>query len=267
MSPSISEAYLVSARQEIADWENQKRGYFGRLSDMAFDPAAKLTSKVIPQSVKESTGDIIEKSLHLASHATHFSVDHVGILKEREKAIGRKKTLGTILKALDKIAKQHWTHHCGLAAAQGAATGIAGGAGLLADIPLSLSIAIRQIRTLSLCYGYDPLDPTETDYVLNVLRIGSATDPEMRATVLRLLKAFEAAKINSASRVKHLVSIHEYAKSLAVGILRRKAFQIVPLAGAVTGASFNALYANDVGRAAYMCYRRRFMLDGVVSRN
>ena len=261
MIQSVSEAYIKSAIREIADWETDKRSYLGKLSDMAFDPAAKFTSKLIPHSLKEGASEVIEKSLVLASHASHYSVDVDAILKDRTKATRRKKTPGVILKALDKLAREYWTNHCGLAAAQGAATGIAGAAGILADIPLSLSIVIREIRTISLCYGYDPIAPSETDYVLNVLRLGSASDPEMRANVLRFLKTFEAEKVQPTNNVKHLISIHEYAKSLAVGILRRKAFQIVPLASVVTGASFNALYANDVGKAAYMCYRRRFIHD------
>jgi hypothetical protein len=44
-------------------------------------------------------------------------------------------------------------------------------------------------------------------------------------------------------------------------LLRRNALQLIPIAGAVTGATLNAAYLNDIGRAAYVCYRRRFIDD------
>jgi EcsC protein family len=48
---------------------------------------------------------------------------------------------------------------------------------------------------------------------------------------------------------------------LAIDLIRRKALQAVPFAGPVIAASFNAAYMNDVARAAYMCYRRRWIDD------
>jgi hypothetical protein len=251
--------YIQAAKQEIAAWETGQRGFLGRLSDVTLDPAIKLTSKVIPDALKEAASQLIEESLQVAVQASHFTTDSEAVVKERAKAIGKKKNLAAVLKVCDEIAKQKWTNHCGLAAAGGAATGIAGAPGVLADIPLIISIAIREIKTISCCYGYEPIEPGETEYLLNVLRIGSATDPAMRAHVLRLLKELEGEQVRSIPRIKHLVSLKEYAQGLALGILRRKALQVVPLAGMVTGASFNALYANDIGRAAYMCYRRRFI--------
>ena len=56
-----------------------------------------------------------------------------------------------------------------------------------------------------------------------------------------------------------LAAIREFAKSLGIQLTKRKALQAVPIVGALIGASFNAVYANDIGRAAFMCYRRRFI--------
>jgi hypothetical protein len=192
------------------------------------------------------------------------------LARERAGAIGRKRALVPQLRACDTLARKFWRSHCGYAAAQGAATGLAGLAGFIADLPLTLSIAIREIRTIGICYGYSTTNVEETDYVLHVLRAGSSSEPRVRAESLFILKELESSlrkkgpgSANQAEscHVRYLMTIEQYAKSLGLDLIRRNVLQLVPISGAVTGASFSAMYANDIGRAAYMCYRRRFIGD------
>jgi hypothetical protein len=262
------EAYLQKARQELAAWEVSKRSRFAQFSDMLLKPAANLTAKAIPQSVQLAVSKVIEKTLRLTAQAGEFSVGEDAIVKKRAKLLGRKRALGQRLKVCDAMSRGFWTNHCGYAAAEGAATGVIGAAGFVADIPLLLSIAIRVIRTIGLCYGYRPMAPHETDYMLHILRIGSSGESaEKTASMLalrqldRIIRQGDAQPDDGVVRVTHLITLQEYAKSLGMDLVKRKALQFVPLAGAVTAASFNAAYVNDVGRAAYMCYRRRFLDD------
>ena len=268
------EDYVRAARQEIAAWERGKRGYLTRISDAVLNPAARLTAKMAPQSARKAAGKVIEKTLRSIAQAGQFSVDAEAINKRRTKRLGRRRAVGSQLKACDALAKGSWTSHCGYAAAEGAATGVMGFAGFVADIPLILSIAIREIRTIGLCYGYSTTELSETDYVLHILRIGSSGDAGVKLESLLVLKALEKAMVKfhnqkrlkpdtttPSKNVQYLITIQEYAKSLAVELVQRRALQLVPLTGALTGASFNAAFANDIGRAAYMCYRRRFLLD------
>ncbi len=269
-----SNAYLRKARQEIAEWESGKRGYLARFGDFALNPAARLTASVVPASVEKTACQVIEKTLRLTAHAGKFSIDVKGITVQRLKKLGRKKALGLQLKAFDDVAQRLWTAHCGYAAAEGAATGMIGIAGLIADIPLTLSIAIRLIRSIAFSYGYSAAHPPETDYVLHVLRIASTNEDDIRLETLGLLKRLESTLAEEAALQKtsgkarkksrlakglQYFSLREYAKSLAIGLVKRRALQLLPVAGAVTGAAFNAAYARDVGRTAYMCYRRRFI--------
>jgi hypothetical protein len=259
-----AEGYLRQARQEIAAWETGQRSYFARLGDFALNPAAKLTARMVPQSIQVKAGQVIEKTLRQTAEAGKFSVDDKAITKQRSKHLGRKKALGLRLKACDELAKQYWNSHCGYAAAEGAATGVIGLAGFVADIPLILSIAIREIRTIALCYGYSSSDPRETEYVLEVLRLTSSGHGAARTAGLKTLKELEQKIAHTVPQKKTAstkpdTSLHEFAKSLAIELVQRRALQVVPIAGAVTGAAFNAAYANDVGRTAFMCYRRRFL--------
>jgi hypothetical protein len=267
-----SEAYLKKARQEIVEWEGGKRGYWARFGDFALNPAAKLTAKMVPRAVEKTACQVIEKTLRLTAQAGKFSVDVQGISRKRLKRLGKKKVLGQRLKACDDLAKRYWNTHCGYAAVEGAATGVIGFAGLMADIPLILSIAIREIRTIALCYGYSAAHPPETDYALHILRLGSTNEKDIRADTLKHLRKMEsvltpAAVAKPSARTKkkkrsdgsEFFSLQEYAKSLAIELVQRRALRLLPVAGVVTAASFNAAYAHDIGRTAFMCYRRRFI--------
>ncbi len=224
-----SDAYLKKARQEIVEWESGKRGYLARFSDFALNPAARLTARVVPASVEKTACQVIEKTLRLTAHAGKFSVDVKSITAQRRKKLGRKRALGLQLKAYDDVAQRLWTAHCGYAAAEGAATGLIGFAGLVADIPLTLSIAIRLIRSIALCYGYSTDHPPETDYVLHVLRIASTNEDDIRLETLGLLKNWrrslteealqktsgKARKKKKLAKGLQYFSLREYAKSLA----------------------------------------------------
>ena len=267
-----SGTYLKKARLEIADWETGRKGYFARFGDFALNPAARLTARVVPASVERAACQVIEKTLRLTAQAGKFSVDVKGITARRSRKVGTKRALGSQLKSCDDLAKGYWNAHCGYAAAEGAATGLIGFAGLMADIPLILSIAIRSIRTIALCYGYSAAHPPETDYALHILRIGSTNEKDIRATTLALLKKLELSiasesKKKSTSRTlkkkrraePQFFSLQEYAKSMAIELIQRRALRLLPVAGVVTAASFNAAYAHDIGKTAFMCYRRRFI--------
>lgn len=263
-------AYLRKARKEISAWETARAGYFARMGNFIFAPAARWTEKLIPKSVQLAASHAIEKTLLVTAQAGGVSIDRQVLARERAAAIGRKRALVPQLRASDTLARKFWRSHCGYAAAQGAATGLAGLAGFIADLPLTLSIAIREIRTIGICYGYPTTSIEETDYVLHVLRAGSSSEPRVRAESLSILKELESswrkrepgrADQAESCRVRYLMTIEQYAKSLGLDLIRRNALQLVPISGAVTGASFRAMYANDIGRAAFMCYRRRFIGD------
>lgn len=267
----ISDApdYVAKAQREIARWERSRRGALGRLGDTALAPAAMLTERFVPPWLRETSAFVIEKTLRLATHASALSVDEKAVVRDHDRLLLAKNSVGEELRICETLAKKHWSAHCKYGAAQGAAMGFAGVAGFLADVPLVISLAIREIRLIGLSFGYRVTTPAEVDYILHILRIASSVDEDARAESLAALKKIEAdARVNrkrrgkkDLPRVRYLVSLEEYSRSLAMQIIRRGILHFVPLAGVITGASFNAAYTNDVGRSAYMCYRRRFLGD------
>lgn len=264
-SKAATVAYLQKAKDEIAAWENARRGPLQRIGDAVFNPAAKWTARMIPKSVQGAATFAVEKTLLLSARVGALGIDKEAIERERAASLGRARALGPRLKACDGIARKFWRVHCGYAAAQGAATGLAGLPGLVADLPLLVSNALRSIRSIGLSYGFSANTPHERNYILHVLRAGSSTEPDVRAESIAILRELEADERagrsgdEQRSRVRYLMTAEHYAKSLAIDLIRRNALQAVPISSIVTGASFNAAYLHDIGRAAYCCYRRRFI--------
>src|SRR5205823_2404883 len=128
------------------------------------------------------------------------------------------------------------------------------------------------IQQIAVCYDYNIDDDIEFEYVLHVLRTGSTGDIKAKVGFLIGLKEVEQIllkvawkKMNEAlarkelSRMAALAALRQFARSLGIQITKRKALQLIPIVGGLVGASFNATFVNDVGRAAYMNYRRRWI--------
>ena len=265
--------YVARAHREIARWERSRRGALGKLTDFVLGPAGAFTERMVPPWLKTSAAVMIETSLRLATYASALSVDEQAVAREQNRLLRRKKGIAESLRLCDDLAKKHWVNHCKYAAAEGAAAGLGGIIGFFADVPLVISLAIREVRLIGLCFGYHVNTPAEVDYILHVLRISSSVDPKSKASSLEALKRIESHQRGQAAgrrkqslaseqlRVRYLVSLEEYSRSLSLRLIRRGVLHFVPFAAAITGASFNAAYAHDVGRAAYMSYRRRFLAD------
>ena len=177
---------------------------------------------------------------------------------------------GDELKAADAVAKHYWNWHLAYALGEGGATGAVGFAGLVADVPALLAVSLRLIRQIGICYGFDMASQQEQEYLMHVLRIGSTSNVKARMESLIALKHVEQILLKLSwqkmsrdlarkeiSRRSLLASTRQFAQRMGLHLTERKALQLVPVIGALVGASFNALFVNDVGRSAYMVYRRR----------
>jgi hypothetical protein len=119
---------------------------------------------------------------------------------------------------------------------------------------------------------YDTRKPEEQEYMFHILRTGSTGDIKAKVEFLIMLKQIEQILIKvtwkkmsadlaakQISQLSLLAVIRAFAMTLGIQITKRKALQSVPIIGALVGASFDGTFVNDIGRAPYMCYRRRFI--------
>ena len=263
----MDDKYIEQAKVEIERWESQGPGFLAQVGDSILWPAQKTAEMLIPEGIQEAVGKASEVFLTGLGSAAQLIIDKGEISKKVKTLLTQN---GDELKAADEAAKHYWNWHVGYAAAEGGATGALGLFGIAPDIPLLFTIALRLIQQVGLCYSYDIADEAEQEYVMHILRTGSTADITAKMEFLVGLKQIEQIllkvtwkKMNEAlarkeiSRLSILAGLRQFAKSLGIQLTKRKALQMVPMVGALVGASFNGVFVNDVGRAAYMSYRRR----------
>lgn len=272
----MNDDYTKQRKSEIARWESRQQGVVAKsvaeLSKGILWLPKRAGQLLIPNKVQLKVADRIERTLcKLNNGVADYFVNATEIRGRVEQA---RNDVGHALKAADTTARHYWNWHLGYAAAEGGAMGAVGLFGLAADVPALTTIALRVIYQIAACYGYDIQNEREREYALNVLQTGSAADLEAKAAFLAELKKIEETLVKvtwkkmaeslAKGEVGHeaaLAAIRAFAKQLGIQLTKRKALQIVPVVGAAAGASFNAVFINDIGRAAYNSYGRRWIAD------
>jgi len=263
----VDRQYIQSAKDEIEKWEGAHPGFLAHVGDFMFSPAENAARALIPVGFQNTVSKAIHRLITGLSSAAHRISNEEKIYYRIETAY---REHGDHLKAADVVAKHCWYSNVAYAAGEGGTTGAIGFAGLAADVPALLTITLRMIRQIGICYAYDTTSDVEREYVMHVLRVGSTSNLRAKMECLVALKQFEQILLKVSwqamseafarkeiSRLSLLAAARQLSQKLGVQLTRRKALQLVPVVGALVGASFNAVFVNDVGRAAYMLYRRR----------
>ena len=213
-------------------------------------PFQSITSKLIPAEVVE---------------AAIKSADWVAAASIRTATISHGfKTLEDCDKAAAEVRR--WA--LGYAVTGGGAAGAFGAAGLVFDIPATITLALRTARLTGLAYGFGGEGAREQVYILDILQLAGANSEEEREAALAQLtrgrahlsrsdwqkiaemSGYSAGAATAAQRV---------AVTLGVNLSARKVAQVAPVVGAAVGAGVNASFQNDVAMAARFAFRARWL--------
>lgn len=198
------------------------------------------------------------------------------------------------LRAIDKVAKfarLHYTYSAA-AAAEGGAAGLAVGGGQAAfavgglagagagaapglgaiagamavDTAALLTACSRIVAHDALYYGYDPRDPAEEVFMMQVIGLGMASTTSAKAIAYQQLGVLARSLATNAAwrqlNQQTLVKItQKFATAFSQNLTKKKLGQFVPVAGVFVGAALNWKMVDDVANAAYWAYRERFLYD------
>jgi hypothetical protein len=161
-----------------------------------------------------------------------------------------------------------------MAGAGGAAFGIAGAAGLVADVPALITLALRSIVRTGLCYGEDALADRHSRLAIGVFALASANTEEEKRTSVVALKDYgdglldvawregvERAAERELAKEAAIFSVQNLTKKLGVNIGKRKAAEAIPVFGALVGGSVNAWYLYDVTRCSRYVFQERWLKE------
>ncbi|MCI4668688.1 MAG: EcsC family protein [Bacteroidia bacterium] len=278
---------------EIAKWKASNPSFLNKSTDFVAKPISWLTEKLTPEDVKGSVGGVTEKIVETLQDMSKWSVNPQDILNATKEFEINAATITDLRKAsihdLDHVSESQIESNTRMATASGVGTGLAslagpivGWAALLADLPALFTFSTRTIYQVALCYGYDPNSPElspqekafEMEYMMRIFKVATSSDKVQKQKALGELKDFEAGRYsnhfdeilgdftkkqiskNATSYISRMI-----IKEIVERTITRKAVGLVPGLGAVFSGGFNYVYIKDVGNAAFMLYRERFLLD------
>jgi hypothetical protein len=170
----------------------------------------------------------------------------------------------------DELVQRVQWQATGIAAGSGALTGLAGLAGMVADVPALLTLSLHTIHRIGICYGYDTLGEAERPYAVGVFALASANTMEEKQDALRALDeaggqpdvaawrdGLERAAQRELSKNAAVLTLHNLARQLGINLGRRKAATALPVLGALVGGVVNAWYLRDLSGAARHAFQSR----------
>lgn len=258
--------YEAQQATEIVAWKREEPSVAARALGFVVEPLAWVVNKVVPQSAIRA---VLDGANYIAEHLA----DEADVL--RDAAVASIEALKSKdLETSDRVANvvHNWAN--GLATGIGGAGGSVGLPGMAVDIPLTITLALRSIHKIGLCYGYRCDDDMGQQFVLGILAASGANDLEERVAAITTLQALSTIlqkvtwKEISAKAAQQqfgkeaaIMAIKQLAKQLGINITKRKALAAIPVIGAMIGASVNYWYMNDVCWAARRAFQERWLKE------
>ena len=271
-----SEAFLRSELQAIKKWESEQKDlwFWEKLGRLPF----VLLDRITPNIVHEKIGIALNEIGNFLQTGGQYLVSERTVLGQVEKeALGKEGVVGFTLEhvrqapleAMDRTADALTESRAMFAAAQGATTGFGGIFTLAIDIPAILGLSLKVLQEIALCYGYDPNEKREREFIVKCIQFASS-DIVGKKAVLEDLDAIVAAESGRSGEsgeggertaMSQLQGWREVIASYRDNFGWKKLFQLVPIAGMVFGAYINRGTLKDVAEAGKMLYRKRRIVE------
>lgn len=260
----------------IEKWSKIKPSKFDQAVDKILGPAGDLMHKIIPDSA-------IEGAINGIDVFAEFLTDSDDVKRDGQvSSIEELKTKN--LELSDEIANNVHNWAIALAAAEGGGTGFFGIGGLAADIPALMTLSIRTIHKIALCYGFECKTREDKQFVFGIIQAANAGTEADKAMSIFLLQcvatmaakttwkkiAMKAGEKMTEKQViallekyvaKALMNVKQLAKLININITKGMVEKSVPIIGAAIGAGCNSKYINDIAWAARYMYSQRWLIE------
>lgn len=247
----------------LRNWQKEPPGWGTRLLAKPAGGAAKVVQAVIPVGALRAAFKGVERAAHKLGGPQAIlrraAVKELHELREQP------------LQSCDRLAKFEERNSMMFAGASGAALGIAGAAGMAVDIPALIAQALRIIQRTGFCYGEDMREPSLQSLSLGIFALVSANSMEEKQAALAALHqhtdlldaawrdGVERAAERELAKEATAFSLQTLASRIGLNLGQRKAAGVVPVLGAVIGASVNAWYMHDVATTARYVFQERWL--------
>jgi len=250
----------------IQQWKKEEPGVISKSFGLAIEPLSWLVNKIVPEAAMKS-------ALDFSSYIAQWLTDRDDILRD-----GNVSSIEELrekdLKLSDKMANEVHNWAIGVAVAEGAGTGIFGLPGVVADVPTIITLALRTVHKIGICYGYECESELDKMFVFGIMSASGSNSIEEKISALAALRSIEVtlAKVtwkkmaekaaeSQLSKEAAILTIKNLAKQLGINITKRKALAAIPVIGATIGGSVNGWYIKEVGWAARRAFQERWLIE------
>jgi hypothetical protein len=269
-----AKTYERKVSAELDAWLNKTPNSLQQLGDRVGQGVGKVLGpigKLVPSSVQAQATKNVEAALNGMGELLGKTVNTGHVQTQVDAAIPG---CSGELEARDQVAMKSLRLHVAAAGVEGTALGFGGLATILADIPVFMGIALRSIHDIATAYGYPVDSEEERRFVMMTLAAVSADGmSEKRNAMIALGVVGKELRTGTWKSIDNLlaamltgpllesIGVKELAKRFGINLTKKKAAQLIPVAGAVVGGSMNAIMLNEIAHTAYMVYRRRWLAD------
>ncbi|WP_342536947.1 EcsC family protein [Sporosarcina sp. FSL K6-3508] len=256
-----SREWLTEELKKAQNWENNQSDlwFWEKLGRLPFKIIDKWTPDFIQRKIGillDELGQYIQTGGSYLSSVSKIS-SYYPNLDVSTLANVEKLPVSTMDVAVEKITGNRKK----LATLQGAGTGIGGVFTLSIDIPLLLSLQLKTLQDIAICYGYDPNIKEERLFVVKCMQYVSA-DIVGKQAILTQLSQFDSPDDALKREIlSELQGWREVFFSYRDQLGWKKFFQMIPIAGLVFGAFINRSAVNDIAEAGKMLYRKRRIVE------
>ena len=268
--PVVSE-YERLAIEDIHNWKTPNLTWFGNVMK-AIDWPLKKAADVIfgDHAIGNAIKGAVNGVVGVCNDVAQWSVRTDAVYSEFRKAglsVEKPEDIASLeLEEIDKTVGFLAAKYKSLAGLEGGATGAAGVAGILIDVPALVTLNLRAVGEYATYYGFDVTSQQERLWVMNVL--GYASSPNDLSKQHALAQLVLIAQDVARRRAWEVLEEHAFvqilqqiAKAVGIRLTKAKLAQVIPAVGAAVGAGFNAYYTSRVCDAAYYLYRERFLAE------
>ncbi|WP_432358737.1 EcsC family protein [Sporosarcina sp. UB5] len=256
-----SKEWLLTELKIVEDWEKDQSDlwFWEKIGRLPFKIMDKWTPDFIQKKISvllDELGQYIQTGGRYLSSVKNIP-NYYPNLHVRDLDDVRILPVSTMDSAVEKITNNRKR----IATFQGATTGIGGLFTLTIDIPLLLSLQLKTLQDMAICYGYNPNEKEERLFVVKCLQFVSS-DIVGKQAILAQLSQFDGPDESSRREVmSELQGWREVVFSFRDQIGWKKLFQMIPIAGLVFGAFINRSAVNDIAEAGKMLYRKRRIIE------
>lgn len=249
----------------IEKWKEEKPGMISSALGSFIHPAASMVQVVIPDAIVRSAMEACAVGARFTAGSGSDILKEAGLSSFDELKTAE-------LEKCDRLASyvQHWS--VGHGAVEGMTTGVAGMAGLIADIPAIITLSMRTIYRTAMCYGYEIKTYRDNEFLMAVMAVAAANTmdekkdalDQMQKIMLQekdadLLAKDEEPDFMSSDAAS--VGFKTLARQLGINLAKRKALQAIPFVGAGVGAAVNAWFIKEISQAAMNSYKDRWLFE------